>query len=134
MQPLGGVITCICNSIHWQKVTLTLGSTTITFQGAGVGTPMKLADGATVFPMPPSQLNYDLQVQFEHSTAGAEGPFQRSTVEGPIHIPNQHGIQLLITSDDCLAHVKNNTLLIINYEPLVKQKSRAAREALVYAQ
>lgn len=132
IQPLGGIITCVCNSLHWQRVVLTWGTTTITFQGVGQGVPMTLADGATVYALPPSQEDYLVEVLFQHSTSGAHGPFRNSYTEDPILIPNQFNTQVLITSDDALEHVNTDAMLMINYQRADKQKSKPLQEALAY--
>jgi hypothetical protein len=127
-------MTCLSNSAHWQKVTLTWGATTITFEGVGAGVPMKLADGATVYPLAPSQQNYFIEVLFQHSLTGAGGPFRNSVPEGPIAIPNAHTTHLLVTADDSIEHVNNNAMLMINYESEAKLKRTPAPEVLAYAE
>jgi len=116
IKPLGGLITCFSNSNHWQKVILTWGTTTIVFEGAGCGMPLKLADGATVYPMMPSLQNYTIHTQFLYSEQGPEGPFFNSIVEEPIFIPNHHHTQILISADVALEHINNDAMLMINYE------------------
>lgn len=133
IQPLGGLITCLCSSAHWQKVILTWGNTTITFQGAGVGVAMKLADGSTVYPMHPSLQNYTITVQFQYSEAGACGPFHNSIIEEPIFIPNRHHTQILITCDDRFERMNNDAMLMINYESNEKRRSIPVKEMFSYA-
>lgn len=122
IKPLGGTITCLSNSRWWQKVVLTWGTTTITFEGAGQGMSMKLADGASVYPIMPSLQRYTIEAQFFFSKTGAQGPFQQAIAEAPIFIPNRHHTQILIAADVAIEHVNNDVMLMINYERMDKPK------------
>ncbi len=120
IQPLGGMITCLSNTSLWQKVALTWGATTITFEGAGKGMPLKLADGTTTYPMVASLQDYTIHIQFHYSPEGAQGPFFNAIVEEPILIPNRHHTQILISADAAMEYVNNDTMLLINYERMDK--------------
>lgn len=122
IQPLGGMITCLSNTSLWQKVTLTWGATIITFEGAGKGMPLQLADGTTTYPMVASLQDYTIHIQFHYSPEGAQGPFFNAIVEEPIFIPNRHHTQILISADVMMEHVNNDAMLMINYERMDKKK------------
>jgi len=128
------MMNCLSNSAHWQKVTITLGTTTITFEGVGKGVPMKLADGTTLYTLPPSPEDYFIDLLFQYSPSGAGGPFINSVPEGPILIPNAHATQLLITADNSIEHMNNNTMLMINYHSDVILNHTTTPGVLAYAQ
>lgn len=73
-----GAIDCCTNAAFHQRVTITGGGINVVFLGAGEGKPMQTVEGQYSFPICYDEQPRQLQVLYEYSVGGADGPYQLS--------------------------------------------------------
>jgi len=102
-------LSCVANSSSHQRVTVSQnGKTIATFNGSGEGTQMKQQDGSTTLTGSARQAT-QLTLLFQHSSNGANGPFQNSSVI----MDSTAGIVTTIATEDTLHNRNNDTLLTL---------------------
>lgn len=106
-----GAITCLSKASYFQRVTLTLPTGQVVFQGTGENMPMTYAPGQGVYELGSSAEPINVTALFEYSASGQSGPFSPAQVQDPVSQKTQLWTIITVTSEDSTDGDDNDSIL-----------------------
>ncbi|HEX8624298.1 MAG TPA: hypothetical protein VF782_04385 [Allosphingosinicella sp.] len=106
-----GAITCLSKASYFQRVTLTLPTGQVVFQGTGENVPMTYATGQGVYELGSSAAPINVTALFEYSTSGPSGPFYTAQVQDPVPQKTPLWTIVTVTSEDSTDNDDNDSIL-----------------------